>query len=157
MKPLSNYVNEDTASMKQYYHQKVLASFLTKIPCDNGWWYRLPEETKEDKIKSRNPTDTYLPHFGAIFGLTEESTLIILVEMGLIKLVDNDISKINRQGWDNLKALFGVEQYLELPSVTQWKEDKQFFCKSWYVCPSPIKNMETKNDAATQTCHTQNQ
>ena len=37
MKPLSNYVNEDTASMKQYYHQKVLASFLTKIPCDNGW------------------------------------------------------------------------------------------------------------------------
>ena len=114
-KPTSNYANAGIDSTAQYYHQKVLASFLQSIPHHNGWWHRLPEKTKDDKIKIRLATDTYLPHFGAIFGLTEEAMVVILAEMGLIKTFDhNNNSTIICQGWDNVKALFGVDQELEI-------------------------------------------
>ena len=58
----------------------------------------------------------YLPHLGAIFGLTEEATVIILAEMGLIKH-DATGSRIDRQGWDNLKVLFAVHQELEVEII----------------------------------------
>ena len=93
----------------------MLASFLKSIPRRNGWWYRLPEKSKDDKNKITLATDTYLPHFGAIFGLTEEAMVVILAETGLIKTFEhNNNSKIIRHGWDNVKALFGVDQELEI-------------------------------------------
>ena len=96
----------------------------------------------EGKEKTFLGTDMYLPHLGTISGLTEESTVIILAEMGLIK---HDVtgSKIDRQGWDNLKALFGVNQELEVErsalQMTDGKKMSKWFVKVGSCLYSPIK------------------
>ena len=66
-------------------HQKVLASFLGTIADEGGWWYRIPKGTGRDPNKEEAiPQDIILPHFGTVFGLSEEATQIILHEMGLL-------------------------------------------------------------------------
>jgi hypothetical protein len=66
-------------------HQKVLASFLGIIADEGGWWYRIPKGTvRESNKEEAIPQDIVLPHFGTVFGLSEEATQIILHEMGLL-------------------------------------------------------------------------
>ena len=140
--PPRKYSNGSSSPLKHSYHQQVLSSFLTTIPNNKGWWYRLPETLSEGNEKTFLGTDMYLPHMGAIFGLTEEATVIILAEMGLIKH-DAKGSKIDRQGWDNLKALFGVHQELEVErsalQMTDGKKMSKWFVKVGSCLYSPIK------------------
>ena len=68
----------------------------------------------EEKIKTNLCTDIYLPYLGAIFGLAEEATAIILIEMGLLKHNNKTGTRIDQGEWENLKALFGLRQELEI-------------------------------------------
>ena len=60
-----------------------------------------------------------MPHFGTLFGLTEEATQVILCEMGLLKhLQKTDSYRIQKDGWESVGSLFKVEQLLELKSTS---------------------------------------
>jgi hypothetical protein len=62
--------------------RKVLASFLEEIPENEGWWHRLPLAPKSSKDGKSVATGATLPHLGSVFGLSEQATLLFLVEMG---------------------------------------------------------------------------
>jgi hypothetical protein len=59
-----------TDSLLHSHRQKVLADFLVTIPDDKGWWYRLPQLDTKKQLEHLIDIDMYLPHMGALFGLT---------------------------------------------------------------------------------------
>ena len=71
------------AELKRY--GIVLAEYLSCFEeRGNGWWYRLPQLGYErPKVLRRglDPHDVF-PHFGTLFGLSEDATCVILIEMG---------------------------------------------------------------------------
>jgi hypothetical protein len=109
---------------KQIQHQKVLASFLGTIAKDGGWWYRVPKGIVRSEKEPSIPQDAIIPHIGTIFWLTEEATQNILHEMGLLccKNTKNNTYCICIQGWEDLCALFKVDDLLEL-KVTRFKKE----------------------------------
>jgi hypothetical protein len=62
--------------------RKVLASFLKEIPKNKGWWCWLPLAPTSSKRGKPIATDASLPHLGNVFGLSEQATLLFLVEIG---------------------------------------------------------------------------
>lgn len=61
--------------------RSILAEFLKEIPITNGWWYCIP--VLNSKIINED-LNMCLPHFGSIFGLTEDAIAVVLIEMGLL-------------------------------------------------------------------------
>lgn len=139
----STLSNGSSNDMKDSYHQQVLASFLTTIPKNKGWWYQLPEMLPEEKIKTNLCTDIYLPYLGAIFGLAEEATAIILIEMGLLKHNNKTGTRVDQGEWENLKALFGLRQELEVQRtcirIPNGNKLSKWFIKVGSCCNSPSK------------------
>jgi hypothetical protein len=96
-------------------HQKVLASFLANIINAGGWWYRVPTGKIRGKDDPILPQDSILPHFGTVFGLTEEAAAIILTEMALLTYNSGEGTyQIRRKGWEDLASMFQVDELLEL-------------------------------------------
>jgi hypothetical protein len=63
--------------------------------------------------------DDVMPHLGTLFGLTEDATSIILVEMGCLSE--------RQKGWDDLASEFKIKSRIEIGTT-------QFNGKSmWYV------------------------
>ena len=94
--------------MTHAMNRKVLSDFIAAIPKTSGWWYRLPQLNLKATKSNELYTETYLPHLGAIFGLDEEATAIIMFEMGLISIGPAGNSRIKNDGWDDLKSLFDM-------------------------------------------------
>ena len=70
-----------------------------------------------------------MPHLGTLFGLTEDATSIILVEMGCLAERQNGTTTVTRlQGWGDLAAEFKVQSLIEI-GTTQFKGNSV-----WYVC-----------------------
>jgi hypothetical protein len=65
-------------------NQQVLASFLSGIIVDGGWWFCIPKTYPAPLKKVPLPQDSVMPHFGNVFGITEEAAALVLVEMGLL-------------------------------------------------------------------------
>jgi hypothetical protein len=63
-------------------YRKVLALFLSDLLDGVGWWYRLPQmsrETSNETEKHYNyPPDNLMPHLGRVFGLHEDATAVVL-------------------------------------------------------------------------------
>jgi hypothetical protein len=69
-----------------------------------------------------------MPHLGTLFGLTEDATSIILVEMGCLSERQKGTTTITcPQGWDDLASEFKIKSRIEIGTT-------QFNGKSmWYV------------------------
>ena len=63
--------------------RSILAEFLKEIPTTNGLWYRIAVLNSDIVNEDLNMC---LPHFGSIFGLTEDAIAVVLIEMGLLRL-----------------------------------------------------------------------
>ena len=65
--------------------------------------------------------DLCLPHFGTLFGLTEDAIAIILIEMGLLKSLKNRVgimvTEMMRDAWDDLIGEFKVKSCIEVSST----------------------------------------
>jgi len=105
---ISKDVTISTNPMTHAMNRKVLSDFIAAIPKTSGWWYRLPQLNLKATKSNELYTETYLPHLGAIFGLDEEATAIIMFEMGLISIGPAGNSRIKNDGWDDLKSLFDM-------------------------------------------------
>jgi len=75
-------------------NQKLFALFLSGIVEDGGWWFRIPKTYPAPLKKVVFPQDFVMPHFGNVFGLTEEAAALVLVEMGLLDKYKNGRTKI---------------------------------------------------------------
>jgi hypothetical protein len=111
-------------------HQKVLASFLSTIARDGGWWYRIPKGTASDPNKEDViPQDAIMPHFGTLFGLSEAATQIILHEMGLLNYDQNNQRySVQHNGWEDLASMFQVKHLIELES-TKFNKKRQSYVR----------------------------
>jgi hypothetical protein len=98
-------------------HRKVLASFLEEIPKNKGWWYRLPLPPMSSKDGMPITTDVILPHLGTVFGLSEQATLLFLVEMGACQARGKG-HIMNPKGWDDLEAEFKAKSHIELSKTS---------------------------------------
>jgi hypothetical protein len=89
-------------STAQARNRRVIARFLESLPRDQGWWYRVPKlNYKPTKLTKTDPDDV-MPHLGTLFGLTEDATAMILVEMGCLSERQEGITTVTRpQGWDD--------------------------------------------------------
>ena len=75
------------SKLQQSRNRKIIAQFLDGIP-DTGWWYWIPKLTDKSNVrasKTNTKIEEVLPHFGTIFGLTEDATAIILMAMGCVR------------------------------------------------------------------------
>jgi hypothetical protein len=70
-----------------------------------------------------------MPHLGTLFGLTDDATSIIIVEMGCLSERQKGTTTITcPQGWDNLASEFKIESCIKSGTT-------QFNGKSvWYAC-----------------------
>jgi hypothetical protein len=98
--------------MNMLYHQERqagLVQFCADASDECGWWYMSPINTmKIQSTMKKNKKDNTLspinifPHFGTIFGFSNDATLVLISEMGLIrKKKDNYIN--HRDAWERLK------------------------------------------------------
>jgi hypothetical protein len=70
-------------STAQARNRRVIARFLESLPQNQGWWYRVPKLNYKPSKSSDLDLDDIMPHLGTLFfGLTEDATAMILVEMG---------------------------------------------------------------------------
>jgi hypothetical protein len=78
---------------------------------DQGWWYRvLKLNYKPWKTATDFDPDDLMPHLGTLFGLTQDATSIILVEMGFLLERKKGTTTITcQQGWDDLAKEFKVK------------------------------------------------
>jgi hypothetical protein len=97
-------------STAQARNRHVIARFLESLPNDQGWWYRVPKlNCKPGKTTDFDPDDL-IPHLVTLFGLTEDATSIILVEMGFLLERKKGTTTITcQQGWDDLASEFKVK------------------------------------------------
>jgi hypothetical protein len=110
------------------HRRKVLANFLATIPDNKGWWYRLPKLNNNNKISEEALVDLHLPNMGVLFGLTEDALALVLVQMGLLQ---SDGITIIRKGWDDLKAMFGLNPKLEVERTRLLYAGRRL--NHWYV------------------------
>lgn len=62
----------------RYSQRHILVDFLQKIPMTAGWWFSILVFNSQE---SNDELNLCLPHFGTIFGLTEDVIVIVLMEM----------------------------------------------------------------------------
>ena len=134
-------------SLPNKSYRAVLADFVFQIPENKaGWWYRLPQQSQMGSNNATSTTllmtDTIMPHFGSVFGLTELAMSIILIEMDLVKQNKQNRHTINTQGWLDLKTEFGLQNKIEISQFrASSKEDSSKRQKAtWYIklgVPSP--------------------
>ena len=73
------------------------------------------------------PQDNIMPQFGAVFGLMESASQVVLHEMGLLKYEEKRNSyAICRSGWDDLCAEFKVEQLVEMQKTSFSKKSLNY-------------------------------
>jgi hypothetical protein len=99
-------------STAQAQNRHITARFLESLPNALGWWYRvLKLNYKPWKTTDFDPDDL-MPHLGTLFGLTEDATSIILVEMGFLLERKKGTTTITcQQGWDDLASEFKVKSH----------------------------------------------
>ena len=97
---------EITDKSTHLMNQKILADFLSSIPLDKGWWFRVPSINDSKKRTPRFKTDQYLPQVGCLFGLDEHAAAHVFVEMELLNFKNGTGTSMNLRGWDNFKSLF---------------------------------------------------
>ena len=103
---------------KQFLQHQVLTEFLEKLPTTTGWWYRLPILNSSE---TNSTLDLCLPHFGTLFGLTEDAIAVVLLEMGLLKSSQKNgakmVTNIVRGAWDDLISVFKVKNCIEVSTT----------------------------------------
>ena len=83
---------------------------------------------KPSKSTDLDPDDV-MPHLGTLFGLTEDATSMILVEMGCLSERQQGTTTITRpQGWEDLALEFKVKSLIEIDS-TQFKGKPVWFVR----------------------------
>ena len=68
--------------------RKVLVSFLSDLLDGGGWWYRLPQMSRETISNETEKHCNYLPanilpRLGRVFGLHEDATAVVIELMNL--------------------------------------------------------------------------
>ena len=144
--------------------QEVLAKFLLGISHEKGWWFRLPQLKKEitsdeaskDKDNKKNHpddaefiTDAVMPQFGTVFGLTENAAAVFLELIGCVEINKSNLTRIRRQGWEDLCAICDVGKFVEpefsrLGNTSAWYIRLGTLLKGWKN-PFQIWNKYKKN------------
>ena len=113
-------------------NRKVLANYLEQLNDNKGWWYRMPEykfNTDKMRLRSKIDSDKMMPHFGSLFGLTEEASAIILVEMGCLRLDKvNKKNAIVNKGWEDLANKFKLQKKVEV-TPTKIRGQRRFYIR----------------------------
>ena len=97
--------------------QEVLASFFSKVIARDGWWFRLPKWNPNAKQTAEVQQDIIMPHFGRLFGLTEEASAHVLAEIGLMNHQKNGAITYNASGWETFAGRFILDDVVEAKSV----------------------------------------
>jgi hypothetical protein len=90
----------------------------------------MPKLNNNKKKLEEALIDLHLPNMGVLFGLTEDVLALVLVEMGLLHTRSDGI-RVTRQGWDDRKAMFGLNPKLEVEMTNLSVSGKRFKC--WFV------------------------
>ena len=80
-------LNKPNKSNEQSQNRKIIANFLDEVPDTLEWWYRIPkllQEWSNTQIKFIKKCDKVLPHFGSIFGISEDTMTLIFEAMGCL-------------------------------------------------------------------------
>jgi hypothetical protein len=116
-------------STAQARNRQVIARFLESLPQDQGWWYRIPKLNNQPLKTTDFNLDVVMPHLGTLFGLTEDATSMILVEMGCLSERQQGTSTVTRpQGWEDLASKFKVKSLIEI-NTTQFKGKSMWFVR----------------------------
>ena len=115
---ISDGIHGSSMEEKQFLQHQVLTEFLEKLPTTTGWWYRLPILNSSE---TNSTLDLFLPHFGTLFGLTEDAIAVVLLEMGLLKSSQKNgakmVTNIVRGAWDDLISVFKVKNCIEVSTT----------------------------------------
>ena len=108
-------------SKVNYKCKSAIAKFLVFVPSANGWWYRMPtlndNQTKMSKkihFNENNYHDNIMPHFGTVFGISEDGIAIILAEIGCLTLQKSGRTTVRKKGWEDLAREFDLKEILEV-------------------------------------------
>jgi hypothetical protein len=116
-------------STAQARNRHVIARFLENLPENEGWWYRVPKLNYKPPKSSDLDPDDVMPHLGTLFGLTEDATAMILVEMGCLAERQHGSTTITRpQGWEDLASEFKVKSRIEI-DTTQFNGKPVWFVR----------------------------
>ncbi|KAL7581270.1 hypothetical protein ACA910_006041 [Epithemia clementina (nom. ined.)] len=112
----------------QHMHQKVFADFLQKIDNKDGWWYQVPRVHPSSGERPIIPQDCIMPHFGMVFGLSEDAAAIVLESMGLLSLnVSKGETKVFKDRWDDFCGLH------QIANTSMEVQKAKFAWRYWYV------------------------
>ena len=75
---------------------------------------------KTKTLTFRHP-DRILPHLGTLFGLTEEATVVVLIDMGLLEKRATGVTQICQQQWEHLR------DFHQLRGVLEWGNSQLAF------------------------------
>jgi len=71
--------------------------------------------------------DRILPHLGTLFGLTEEATVVVLIDMGLLEKRATGVTQICQQQWEHLR------DFHQLRGVLEWGNSQLAGQRSMYI------------------------
>ena len=90
---------------------------MDEVPDTLGWWYRIPKLSQEwnnTQLKLIKKCGKVLPHFGSIFGISEDAMALILEAMGCLQKHGNRRCHVCEAGWEALIAEFKVKGKIEI-------------------------------------------
>ena len=132
--------------------QSVLAHFVENVVDKSGWWFRLPKFNPKAKQPHQIVQDVVMPHLGRLFGLAEEASALVLVEMGLMTHKKTGAVVFREAGWADFGGTFIVDGAVEVSKVTF--EGKQchyvrigLLNKALFISPSAIWKEYKKNNS----------
>ena len=69
--------------------------------------------TKKIHLNDNNHADNIMPHFGTLFGISEDAIAIILAEIGCLTLQKSGKTIVHKKGWKDLAGEFNLKDVLE--------------------------------------------
>ena len=110
-------LNRPNKCIEQSQNRKIIAKFLDEVPDTLGWWYRIPKLSQEwnnTQLKLIKKCGKVLPHFGSIFGISEDAMALILEAMGCLQKHGNRRCHVCKAGWEALIAEFKVKGKIKI-------------------------------------------
>ena len=72
------------------------------------------KNVKHDPFNENNYHDNIMPHFGTVFGISENAIAIILAEIGCLTLQKSGRTTVRKKGWEDIAGEFDLKYVLEV-------------------------------------------
>ena len=92
---------------------------------------------KTKTLTFRHP-DRILPHLGTLFGLTEEATVVVLIDMGLLEKRATGVTQICQQQWEHLRDFHQLRGVLEWGN-SQLAGQRLMYIQIGFISQSPAQ------------------